>query len=169
MLRWDEHTLATYMQRRNPALIMLAYGTNEASNPNWDQGSYQAMFSQLLQRLRNAAPAASIVVLGPVDRWSRSKGAWRPVPGVDGIIAAQRAASAENRCAFWDMRQRMGDKGSMRDWVYAGLAQGDYVHLTSAGYQRMGEVLFQDLMRLFETYKKSRSVVTDQDKHGQAH
>ena len=40
------------------------------------------------------------------------------------MIAAQQAACRENACAFWDTRARMGGKGSMRDWVTAGLAQG---------------------------------------------
>ena len=168
ILRWDEKMLATYLQARNPALIMLAYGTNEASNPNWSPETYQPMFSQLLQRVRAAAPAATIVVLGPPDRWFRSKGAWRPMPGVDGIIAAQQAACIENRCAFWDMRERMGGKGSMKNWVYAGLAQGDYVHFTAAGYHRLAEALFQDLMSSYDTYKKTRSVVADQEPNGQA-
>src|SRR5262249_11300101 len=104
MLKWDETMLAAYLQGRNPALITLAYGTNEASDSNWSEDNYRAMFSGLLQRLRAAAPAATILVIGPPDRWSRTKGAWRPVPGVDGIIAAQQAACAENRCAFLDLR-----------------------------------------------------------------
>lgn len=161
MLKWDEAMLAAYLQGRNPALITLAYGTNEASDPNWAEGNYRAMFSALLQRLRAAAPAATIVVLGPPDRWIRSKGAWRPVEGVDGIIAAQHAACAENRCAFLDLRQRMGGKGSMKDWVYAGLAQGDYVHFTAAGYHRLAEAVFQDLMRLYGSYQKSRGTVAE--------
>ena len=43
ILKWDERMLATYLQRRNPGLIVLAYGTNEASDPNWRSGEdYQA-------------------------------------------------------------------------------------------------------------------------------
>jgi hypothetical protein len=168
MLRWDENMLATYLQRRNPGLIVLAYGTNAASDPNWDPAGYQAMFSSLLERLRRAAPAASILAIGPPDRWWRNRGKWAPLPGVDGIITAQRMACRDNRCAFWDWRVRMGGKGSMRDWVYAGLAQGDYVHFTSAGYRRLAAVLFEDMMRQYDVYKKARLETGDQDKHGQA-
>jgi lysophospholipase L1-like esterase len=162
MLKWDEQMLAAYLQRRNPGLIVLAYGTNEASDPAWNAQSYRAMFSSLLQRLRAAVPPASILVVGPPDRWSRSKAGWRVVPGVDDIIEAQRAACAENRCAFWDTRRRMGDKGSMRNWLYAGMAQGDYVHFNATGYRRLGDVLYQDLLREFETYRKARPENMDQ-------
>jgi len=30
--------------------------------------------------------------------------------------------------------QEAGGKGSMREWVLAGMAQNDYVHLTAPGY-----------------------------------
>jgi hypothetical protein len=40
--------------------------------------------------------------------------------------------------------------------VYAGLAQGDYVHFTSAGYRRLASVLFGDLIRQYDAYKKTR-------------
>jgi len=56
VFRWDEALLASNIARRNPALIVLAYGTNEATNPDWTQDSYRQMFSALLQRLRQAAP-----------------------------------------------------------------------------------------------------------------
>ena len=168
MLRWDENMLATYLQRRNPGMIVLAYGTNEASDPNWNPESYQAMFSALLERLRHAAPAASILVLGPTDRWYRYRGVLRPLPGIEDIIAAQQTACRENACAFWDARERMGGKGSMREWVYAGLGQGDYVHFTSAGYRRLAAVLFEDILQQYQTYRKTRLEITDPVSHGQA-
>jgi lysophospholipase L1-like esterase len=169
ILKWDERMLATYLQRRNPGLIVLAYGTNEASDPNWRSGEdYQAMFSSLLQRLRRASATASILVLGPGDRWAPSRGTWREVPGIDRIIAAQRSACRESGCAFWDTRQRMGGEGAMRDWMTAGLAQPDHVHFTAAGYHRLGEALFQDLIGQYETYKKVRLETADRVPHGQA-
>jgi lysophospholipase L1-like esterase len=45
----------------------------------------------------------------------------------------------------------------MRDWVYAGLGQRDYVHFTAPGYRRLAEALFTDLMGQYETYKKART------------
>jgi lysophospholipase L1-like esterase len=168
MLRWNADMLATYLQRRSPGLIVLAYGTNEASDPNWSPETYREMFSKLLVRLREAAPAASILVIGPPDRWSRYRGTLRPLAGIDWIIAAQQRACRENRCAFWDARERMGGKGAMRDWVYAGLAQGDYVHLTVAGYRRMAEVLYQDILRQYESYVQARQEPVKQVAHGNA-
>lgn len=158
--RWDESMHAAYLQRRDPALIVLAYGTNEASDSKWTESSYLETFSAILQRLRRAAPAAAILVLGPPDRFIRVKGRWRPLDGVDRIVAAQQEACRQNRCAYWNTRARMGAEGSMLNWVMAGLAQGDYAHFTSLGYQRLANVLFQDIMRLYDSYLKVRPEIS---------
>jgi lysophospholipase L1-like esterase len=163
MLRWNQDMLATYLQRRNPGLIVLAYGANEASDSAWDPPSYQAMYSSLLEKLRAAAPAASILAIGPGDRWARYRGVWKPVPGIDGIIAAQRAACKANGAAFWDTRERMGGKGSMPQWVTSGMAQVDRVHFTDAGYHRLATALFEDLMSQYGVYQKAR---TESEKEG---
>lgn len=166
MMKWDPAMLATYLQRRNPGLIVLAYGANEASDPNWSQESYGAMFSSLLERLRQDAPAASILALGPADRWYRTRAGWRPYPGIDRIVAAQKEACRANRVGYWDTRERMGGQGSMRDWVYAGLGQADYVHFTAEGYRRLAVALYADLMEQYGAFERVRS--EDPSLHGHA-
>jgi lysophospholipase L1-like esterase len=163
MLHWNQDMLATYLQRRNPALIVLSYGTNEASDSAWDSASYLAMYSELLEKLRAAAPAASILAIGPADRWARYRGVWKVVPGIDRIIAAQRAACKANGCTFWDTRERMGGTGAMPHWVTAGMAQVDRVHFTDAGYHRLATALYEDLMRQYGAYQKAR---IDSEKDG---
>jgi lysophospholipase L1-like esterase len=166
--RWKEAMIAANLKQRNPALIVLAYGSNEASDPNWTAESYQAMFSALLKRLRTNCPQAAILVLGPTDRMMRTRTGMIAVQGIDMIIAAQRLASAENGCAYWSAKRRMGGSGSMRDWVNAGLAQGDYVHFTAPGYDKLGEVLFGDIMRLYEQYQKVHTPVPTPTSDGQS-
>jgi hypothetical protein len=169
MMRWNAAMLATYVHRRNPGLIVLAYGTNEASDPNWMPETYQAMLSGLLQRLRQQAPAASILVIGPGDRWAHYRAGWRPVPGIDFVIDAQRAACGEGACAFWDLRKRIGGKGAMGDWVTAGLGQADRVHFTAAGYQRLASALYEDLMAQYELYKKARLETNQENGNAEPH
>lgn len=156
IFRWDESLLASHIARRNPALIVLAYGTNEATSPDWAYENYRDMFSALLSRLRQAAPVASILVLGPPDRYIRARGKWTPLEKIDRIVKAQREAAIDAGCAFWDLREKMGGAGAMRQWVIAGLAQYDHVHFTAPGYRRLGYVLFRDLMYNYEKYTKAR-------------
>jgi lysophospholipase L1-like esterase len=167
MLRWDEAMLASYLRRRSPGLIVLEYGTNEAAAATFKFESYRTMFSNLLQRLRRAVPGASILVIGPPDGYLRYHGKWQLLAEVDAVTAAQQSACRENACAFWDTRERMGGVGSMRDWVFAGLAQADYIHFTFEGYRRLAAVLFGDIMKQYETFQKIRMELSEPVSHGQ--
>jgi lysophospholipase L1-like esterase len=130
--------------------------------------AYQTMFSNLLQRIRRAASAASILVIGPPDGYVKYHGKWRLLVEVDGIITAEQNACRENGCAFWDTREHMGGTSSMRDWVFAGFAQGDYIHFTPTGYRRLAEALFADILDNYETYKRIRREILEPVSHGQA-
>jgi lysophospholipase L1-like esterase len=49
----------------------------------------------------------------------------------------------------------MGGKGSMRQWVAAGLAQPDYVHFTQDGYRLLGGALYEELIRDLRFFQDS--------------
>jgi hypothetical protein len=151
---------ASNIERRNPALIVVAYGTNEAGRKDWTVESYRDTFTELIRRFRSAAPTATILIIGPPDRYirTRSKG-WIPMDNIDLIVEAQREAAAATGCAFWDLRAKMGGKGAMREWVLAGMAQGDYVHFTGPGYRMIGDAVFRDLMGQYEIFLKARESI----------
>jgi lysophospholipase L1-like esterase len=168
VFRWEENLHAALLAKRDPALIVLAYGTNEAGDKDWTLENYRAMFASLIHRFRKASPSASILVIGPPDRFTRVRGrGWQPFDNVDRIIQAQRDAALGTGCAFLDLRAKMGGKGSMRGWVQSGLAQADYVHFTAPGYRVLGGALFQDLMQHYGAFLKIREQLMGQEKNGQ--
>lgn len=156
-LHWNEEIFASNLARRDPAMVVLAYGTNEAGNRDWTPESYRESYTELIRRLREAAPAATILVVGPPDRYVRTRNGWVVMNSIDWVVEAQRLAALANGCAFWDQRTKMGGKGSMRRWVLAGFAQADHVHLTRAGYRRIGEALFRDLMEFYAIFEQVRA------------
>jgi lysophospholipase L1-like esterase len=159
LLLWNEPLFKAHIERRDPALIVLAYGTNEARRPDWTYETYTETLRHVLRRLRAAAPLASVLVIGAPDQSIRVRGRWTTVDGVDRIISAQREAALAEGCAFWNLRMAMGGKGSMKQWVTAGLAQGDFVHLTAAGYRLWGESLAQLLLQDYGVYQTVRRQV----------
>jgi len=167
MLGWNEELLQSHIEHRNPALIVLAYGTNEAARSDWTYETYRAAFREVLSRLRRAAPTASFLVVGPPDRMARSRGRWIAYSGLDRISDAQRDACFEAGAAFWNLRAGMGGAASMRTWVNAGLAQGDFVHFTSAGYRLIGESLFELMMGHFEIFQTVRRQLIGNIDNGQ--
>jgi lysophospholipase L1-like esterase len=156
-LDWNEPILAAGLADREPALILVAYGTNEALSARWTARDYHASFTAMLRRLRAAAPMASILVIGPPDCEKRIRGGRVPFPHLEEVIDVQRRTALENGCAFWDWRTRMGGAGSVRQWVQAGLSQGDYVHFTSAGYRLVGGMLFEELMAQYGRFLAART------------
>lgn len=160
MTRWDTESWQDHLARRDPALIVLAYGTNEASNRDWGYDNYRAAFAAILDRLRQAAPASSILVMGPPDRLMRVRGkGWQSIPKLDEIVRAQRDAASERGAAFWDLRSRMGGDKSMARWVAAGYAQPDRVHFSGAGYRLIGEVLGRDILTEYRRFSEARERV----------
>lgn len=162
--RWDPSLFQAYVGQRDPALIVVAYGTNEAGQTAWNYDSYYAEFDRVLKRIRAASPTASLLVVGPPDRmWYQRRRGWMKAPRLDLVIQAQRDAAAANQAAFWDTHARMGGDGSMRRWVQAGLAGRDHVHFSADGYRRLGEVLYQDLMVQYNEFKSLRQQWTAAD------
>jgi hypothetical protein len=53
----------------------------------------------------------------------------------------------------------MGGKGAMRQWVQAGMAQGDYVHFSGSGYRVLGDAVFRDVMGQYDAFLKARADV----------
>jgi lysophospholipase L1-like esterase len=160
ILGWNEETLRSNIERRNPALIVLAYGTNEAGRKDWTLESYREMYSNLIARLRTDAPTAAILVVGPADRTQKvRKVGWQTMEKIEVIAEAQRQAALANGCAFWDLRAKMGGKGSMLKWVAAGMAQSDHVHFTGPGYRMIGDAVFRDVMSQYDLFLQARAAI----------
>jgi lysophospholipase L1-like esterase len=161
LLDWNQTILAGEMASRDPALIVVAYGTNEALSRGWTEADYRSAFTEVIRRLRADAPVASILVVGPPDCLQRYRGRRLPFPHLDDVIEIQRQVALENGCAFWDWRSRMGGAGSVRQWVQAGLSQGDYVHFTGAGYRLVGDMLIEELMDQYNRFLAVRAEATN--------
>ena len=168
MLRWNQSLFADYLRQRDPALIVLAYGTNEASGSSDRLETYQADFERLLDNLHRITPGASILVLGPEDRSIASHRSWRPFAGIDRIIAFQKEACRLHGCTYWDTRRRMGGFGSMQQWVAAGWAQPDRTHLTGTGYRALAGALYTDLMHAYNLYEQHSDTAVEESRNGKA-
>ena len=145
LLRWNAAAFAGVIAQRQPNLIILAFGTNEAADPNWTPLGYEQLLGRIIRRLHAAAPQASILIVGPPDRADLPLAARR----IPHVIEAERRAALAGNAAFWSSYDAMGGAGSMNAWTTRGLGQADHVHLTSAGYARLADLFYDDLMRAY--------------------
>jgi lysophospholipase L1-like esterase len=164
-LRWDWKVLAGSLERRDPDLVVVAYGSNEVSDPDLDLEEYRASFTTLLKKFHTSAPRASILVIGPPDRAVRTGHRWKTSARMPALIEAQRQAAFEAGAAFYNLFKAMGGSGSIQQWATQpqALAQPDRVHLTTAGYRLVADWLYAELMSGYlQTVSDGRSTMPRQ-------
>ncbi|MDD9938275.1 MAG: SGNH/GDSL hydrolase family protein [Myxococcales bacterium] len=148
-LHWDEGVYREHLLRRNPDLIVLAYGTNEAGDDDVPIERYEGRLRQVMKRLREILPAASCLLVGPSDRPIKDDdGSYSTRPRTAQLVESQRRVSAEMGCGFFDLVAFMGGDMSMVRWVATEPPMGakDHVHFTKHGYVRLGDVLHDALL-----------------------
>jgi lysophospholipase L1-like esterase len=155
---WEPTTVEAHLAQRNPALVLMAYGTNEAVMPKLDRLSYAASWKQTIDRIRRTAPQASILMVGPPDCYKPARGGWRPLVNLELVIDVQRQVARSLGCAFLDWRAHMGGESAMFSWVKAGLAQRDHLHLTKPGYVLLGTTMAAELMSHFAEFQRVRDL-----------
>lgn len=71
---WDWSIIGDQLATRDPRLVVLQYGTNEADDPDLVLEDLARYYDETILRIRAAAPTASIVILGPPDMGVREAG-----------------------------------------------------------------------------------------------
>src|SRR6185369_9408243 len=71
---WDWSVIGEQLASRDPRLVILQYGTNEADDPDLDLEAMARYFDETILRIRAAAPTAAILILGPPDLAVREGG-----------------------------------------------------------------------------------------------
>ncbi|NUN14329.1 MAG: hypothetical protein HUU55_11920 [Myxococcales bacterium] len=149
-LKWNEELWADQIQRRDPDLVVLAYGTNECGDDCDSIDVYKENLREVLRRFKRAVPRASCLLIGPSDRPIRDSGLITARPRQAQIVETQKIVSKEFRCGFFDLVAFMGGETSMATWVAEGLASTDHIHLTSEGYDRMAEAVYETLLQGYD-------------------
>ncbi len=160
--RMSPATVAHELSDSCPALIVVAFGTNEGFDATLDVRAYRANFAAQVAALGRMAPQAAILVLGPPDGnqaghydYANSH-TWREPHNLADVRCTQRAVAAEMGWAFWDWSQAMGGLGSMHQLVERDppLALPDHMHLNRLGYEATADVLLFDVIHEYETWRR---------------
>jgi lysophospholipase L1-like esterase len=146
-LAWNEASWIELAKAREPALAVLAYGTNEVFDAHVSVEAYAVQYAELVARLRRAEPQIECLIVGPPDV-ATPEGASHP-RAIE-ITALQRRVAPELGCGFVSALEVMGGQGSFARWAIRtpAWARDDRVHLTSQGYdelgRRMADLLLDD-------------------------
>lgn len=150
-------TLTRFAELRPYDLIVLQYGLNVASPKTKDYSGYTRQLARSIRLLREAYPAASILVVGVGDRDERDEqGTLRTMEGVRELALYQRKMASDEHVAFWNLFEAMGGEGSIARMQQKRQANLDYTHINSAGGRELARLLFDVLMNGKENYDKRR-------------
>lgn len=149
-LLWHAETYLEHVMRRDPALIVLAYGTNESGDDDVPLTTYERRLREVLGRLQDVAPQASCLLVGASDRPQRDRrgNVVADRPRTTEVNAVQKKVSEAMGCAWFDLQAFMGGPMSMATWVQHEPPYGakDHIHFTHLGYERLGDVLHDALL-----------------------
>ena len=153
----DGH-LSNQIAARDPALLVYWTGGNELGYPSLRSSTgkgYKKYYRKVVRNLKEGAPQASCLLIGPLDQAVRVEGQIVSKPTLDKLIRFQREVAEEEGCAYWDARAAMGGANSFRDWlsVKPALASPDLAHLTGRGRKRIGDTLADVLMREYDLWR----------------
>ena len=102
--KFDEKLMADGLRRLDPQIVVLVFGTNEASKPNLDAARYERNYEKAIARIKAALPNVQIVLVGPPDGAERpphclGKGpadaACHPAPPSDPNVSASEPADCD--------------------------------------------------------------------------
>ncbi len=147
-LLWDDALYHEHLQRRDPDLVVLAYGTNESGDES-PLEDYERDLRAVVKRMRDAVPDASCLLIGPSDRPMQvEERVFEDRARTSAVIAVQHRVALENGCGFFDLVAFQGGALSMVQWAASDppYASQDHIHYTRLGYQRLGEVLLSALL-----------------------
>ncbi len=145
LLRDDPALFQAQLEQRNPKLVVMMIGGNDAfdiSQKRYTPQRGQESMQELINRVKAGAPEAACLLAAPPDA-----GIWR----MDKTIATRmetkqvgaymRELAQTNGCAYYDMQAAMGGEGAVSKWWAAGLMNRDLVHPLGVGGDVMGYML----------------------------
>jgi lysophospholipase L1-like esterase len=153
---FNQEHWAAELRHRDPDLVVINYGTNEADFGQFVDHGYQKELRAAIARIRAAVPRASILVMSPMDRGYRTgPGEIATMPAIPRIVAIERRVAAETGCGFFDTFAAMGGEGTMARWYAAQprLVSADFIHPIPAGGKLIAVAFTRELGAGLNRYK----------------
>jgi len=162
----DRQPFDAYFSHTNTALVIMQFGGNAlpAVRSQFAVEKYVQSMRQQIRFVMAAAPAASLLFIGPSDMITTVDGEQKTYPLLPLLDRLLADMVEEEGGAYYSLFKLMGGAGSMFSWRDKGLAGEDMIHFTRAGAKKVGEMLakqiLEDYDRIVET-EKSKVQGTD--------
>ncbi|HLT31471.1 MAG TPA: GDSL-type esterase/lipase family protein [Myxococcaceae bacterium] len=153
LMRPDAATFKHQLRQRDPSLIVLMLGGNEAfelSRKRTDFDTIRKDFRTLITHLRGLEPDAACLVSGTLDAGVRTMSRdVVPRAGSREISDIIREVALAEGCAYWDALDAMGGVGVTKTWLERKLMHEDLVHPRARGADLIGHLFDIALQRAY--------------------
>ncbi|MDD9944958.1 MAG: GDSL-type esterase/lipase family protein [Myxococcales bacterium] len=159
LLNADASHMAAQLAHRDPDLLVLGFGGNEAGNRWLQMDRYARELTKVVKTMREGNPGMDCLLFGPLDQGRRNKrGRIITIESLPRIVDVQREVAEAQGCAFFNAYQAMGGKNSIRRWYKSRpqLAGSDLRHATPKGYEVIGKLYYKALLKGFAEFLARR-------------
>ena len=149
---WLRHPHLVDQWKHFPAdMAILAWGINDA-HMGWDRFNpdrFKDRYRQLIAAFRTAHPDIEVLLVTNNDSHYRR----RHNPNAERVRTAMAELVEEWNVACWDLYGALGGAHSMDRLKTAGFAARDHLHFNRTGYELIGELLYDTLVRAAFTHQ----------------
>lgn len=153
-----ENTYKEFQHLRQYKLIVLQYGLNAMSETDTNTLWYARSMNNVIKRIKQNFPNASILLLSVSDRSTKINGMYVTIPSIYNFVNTQRNLAIQNKIMFWNMFEAMGGESTMAKWAQAKkpLANKDFTHLTFRGGKQLATLFYRSLSNELNHYAKKK-------------
>lgn len=156
-----------------PRLIILSLGTNESLARQFDRNNFGAEVARLVHRLQANNPDCAIVLTSPLycyrkvrvrqrGKRRRYRTSYRANANCQLIADELQQQARELGCGYIDLFTHFGGAAGATQLLSSGILSGDRVHLTAAGYNKVGEAIATALQDDYKQWCQRFPHVTSQ-------
>ena len=138
---------ARQLKDLDPQLVIISLGTNEA------YGSYAALESnidRLVSSISKECPNAKFLLTTPMETHKKGPRGYGIQPAIASVRDIIVSYGKSHHIAVWDFYTVAGGNGAAARWLATKHMSSDHLHLLAKGYQLMGELLSDALLKAFE-------------------
>ena len=137
----------------SPDMVIFGLGINDASEPDFTINTFKENYLKLVNQFKKVNPHCFFIFITNNDSYKKVGKKYVVNKKALEVRKAMYELADEIGGAVFDQFEIMGGLYSMEKWRLAKLAQNDRLHFTKEGYELMGKLLFNAIIREFESKK----------------
>ena len=138
-------------------LIILQFGANVLTRKSKNYTWYSNRMTKVVEHLKASFPEADILILGTADRGTKMENLIKTDSGVVKLLRSQQIYAANTNSAFMSLFHLMGGANTAQVWNAHKFMNNDYTHFSPRGSQKIGRMIYRDLMDDYDAFAKARS------------